>query len=119
MASSPESGANASDVSHGGARTPTNNPKSRYQSQPQSQFAGSSELSPPGSQPSKLPGVSGIAAGNSGGVSGPEAQRPGASWMNKRAHEEYDWAMGSVVDKDFSLKEFGDPFDERDMEGRV
>lgn len=102
MASSPESNANASDVSQGGARTPTNNPQTRHQSQ----FAGPSELSPPGSQPSKLPGVSGMTAGNSGGVSGAEAQRPGASWMNKRAHEEHDWAMGFVVDKDFSLSVF-------------
>jgi len=40
---------------------------------------------------------------------------PGASWMNKRAEEEYQRAMEFVVDKDFSLREFGDPFDDRDM----
>lgn len=30
---------------------------------------------------------------------------PGASWMNKRAEEEYQRAMEYVVDTDFSLRE--------------
>jgi hypothetical protein len=79
-------------------------------------------------------------------------QQPGASWMNKRAEEEYHRAMEYVVDQDFNLgefyfrglvllvdllsslvlgavwakadcivlvDEFGDPFDERDMEGKI
>lgn len=72
-----------------------------------------------------------------------ENNRPGASWMNKRAEEEAHRALEFVVDKDFSLRmfhhflplpclvvlwlvvtlilmlvlgEFGDPFDERDMQ---
>lgn len=34
--------------------------------------------------------------------------QPGASWMNKRAEEEYQRAMEFVVDKDFSLRMFPD-----------
>lgn len=34
---------------------------------------------------------------------------PGAEWNNKRAQEDFHRAMENVVDKDFSLKEFGDP----------
>lgn len=100
MASSPESGINASEPSPAGSRTPTNNP------QAQAQLAGPSELSPPGSQPqtSNVPGGGvGGTAGSNGSLAAAEANRPGATWMNKRAQEEYDWAMGHVVDKDFSL----------------
>jgi hypothetical protein len=78
----------------------------------------------------------------------PQQQRqPGARWMNKRAEEEYQRAMEYIVDKDFNLgmfnrfvlaycrdsfwgylsrtmangrlDEFGDPFDDRDMEEEV
>jgi hypothetical protein len=48
--------------------------------------------------------------GNGGGVSagiggdGPDVTNgPGASWMNKRAEEEYQRALEYVVDQDFSL----------------
>ncbi|EGE08636.1 hypothetical protein TMEN_4529 [Trichophyton mentagrophytes] len=40
-------------------------------------------------------------------------EEPGASWMNKKAEEEAKRALEFVVDKDFSLREFGDPFDDR------
>ncbi|KAL1957816.1 hypothetical protein VTO42DRAFT_5534 [Malbranchea cinnamomea] len=40
---------------------------------------------------------------------------PGSGWNNKKALEEYHRALESVVDRDFNLDEFGDPFDERDM----
>lgn len=30
-------------------------------------------------------------------------EKPGASWMNKRAEEEYQRALENVVDRDFSL----------------
>ncbi|KAJ5596721.1 hypothetical protein N7450_003179 [Penicillium hetheringtonii] len=39
-----------------------------------------------------------------------------ASWKSKRAQEEYQRAMENVIDQDFNLNEFGDPFDERDLE---
>ena len=35
---------------------------------------------------------------------------PGASWMNKKAEEEYKRAMESVIDQDFSLSEFSSFF---------
>lgn len=35
-----------------------------------------------------------------------ENNRPGASWMNKRAEEEAHRALEFVVDKDFSLRMF-------------
>ncbi|MCJ1364097.1 hypothetical protein MMC16_003206 [Acarospora aff. strigata] len=44
------------------------------------------------------------------------AHEPGAAWNNPRAQEEYARAMENVVDKNFSLREFGDPFDEGDAQ---
>ncbi|KAI1911077.1 hypothetical protein LOZ61_004055 [Ophidiomyces ophidiicola] len=41
---------------------------------------------------------------------------PGASWNTAKAQEEYQQMMTMVTDRDFSLNEFGDPFDDRDME---
>jgi hypothetical protein len=35
-----------------------------------------------------------------------QQDQPGASWMNKRAEEEYQRALESVVDKDFNLRMF-------------
>lgn len=80
-------------------------------------------------------------------VAGQQQRQPGARWMNKRAEEEYQRAMEYIVDKDFNLgmfnrfvlaychdfygatyrerwlmvcvDEFGDPFDDRDMEEEV
>lgn len=34
--------------------------------------------------------------------------KPGSGWKSKRAQEDYHRAMESVVDRDFSLREFGD-----------
>jgi hypothetical protein len=34
--------------------------------------------------------------------------KPGSGWKSKRAQEEYHRAMETVVDRDFSLREFGD-----------
>ncbi|ODH42113.1 hypothetical protein ACO22_01266 [Paracoccidioides brasiliensis] len=72
---------------------------------------------------SQQPG--GDSSGGVGGVGGDEKwedqsaaisqTEPGASWNNKKAEEEYQRAMELVVDQDFSLKEFGDPFDDKDM----
>ncbi|MCJ1481393.1 hypothetical protein MMC06_001550 [Schaereria dolodes] len=42
---------------------------------------------------------------------------PGYNWKNSRAREEFHRAMEQVVDKGFNLREFGDPFDERDNTG--
>ncbi|KAB8068158.1 hypothetical protein BDV29DRAFT_184993 [Aspergillus leporis] len=122
MASSPES---THLHSEGGSRTPTNNAHAP------SQFPGTSELSPPGSQPQSVSAdVAGIASLGNTSAPGDTTetafaqqqqgqQQPGASWMNKRAEEEYHRAMEYVVDQDFNLDEFGDPFDERDMEGKI
>lgn len=100
-------------ASPAGARTPT---------ETRQQFAGS-ELSPPGSQTRSQHGVTGQAtASSTGGAGGFEKtgeshtptdgkaqtteqkEQPGASWMNQRAQEEYQRALESVVDKDFSLR---------------
>ncbi|KIX05023.1 uncharacterized protein Z518_05895 [Rhinocladiella mackenziei CBS 650.93] len=35
-------------------------------------------------------------------------ERPGWGWKNKKAQEDMQRAMDNVVDRDFSLKEFGD-----------
>lgn len=90
-----------------------------------------SELSPPGSQDvqsskqQKQPhrqqqqqeaGDEGLGLGSASaafansrkGIEGKDTEAvntPGASWMNKRAEEEYQRAMEYVVDRDFSLGE--------------
>ncbi|RAL12486.1 uncharacterized protein BO97DRAFT_405434 [Aspergillus homomorphus CBS 101889] len=122
MASSPESSVMASDESNPGTRTPTNTVPTHVP-----QFDGS-ELSPPGSQTQGIafdgPGKSHGPGGQMGSplaaqtylVQGEQQSAPGASWMNKRAEEEFQRAMEFVTDLDFSLEEFGDPFDDRDME---
>ena len=89
---------------------------------PVGQFS-TSEISPPGSQGvpnnSKHPtmkseGVGLVPAAFAAskkatdlkGAEGADAKNaPGASWMNKRAEEEYARAMEYVVDREFSLRE--------------
>ena len=127
MASSPDS----DHGSQSGSRTPTNKTADS-----QARVAGS-ELSPPGSQTRQASDAAGV-SGNAKTGSTNEADMPGASWMNKRAEEEYHRALECVVDKDFNLRtlsvffrlgplgtkrriwrclgEFGDPFDETDMQ---
>ncbi|OAX79733.1 hypothetical protein ACJ72_05944 [Emergomyces africanus] len=99
----------------------------------------SSELSPPGSQDATGADTTKMEYGDtqteyavstsshvgSDGASGSDGRdqassaisraEPGSSWNNKKAEEEYQRALEIVVDRDFSLKEFGDPFDDRDM----
>ncbi|KAK2731561.1 hypothetical protein FQN57_003364 [Myotisia sp. PD_48] len=41
---------------------------------------------------------------------------PGSAWMNKSAEEAYQHALEFVIHHDFSLNEFGDPFDDRNMD---
>ncbi|KAJ9607001.1 hypothetical protein H2200_009012 [Cladophialophora chaetospira] len=36
------------------------------------------------------------------------ANQPGGAWKNKKAQEEMQRAWDNIIDKDFSLKEFGD-----------
>lgn len=38
---------------------------------------------------------------------------PGSGWKTRKAHEEYQRAAETLVDRDFSLREFGDLFDDR------
>ncbi|KAJ5564579.1 hypothetical protein N7513_000821 [Penicillium frequentans] len=109
MASSVDS---VSDVPGNGARTPTHNP--------QATAAAASELSPPGSQPQQAPSIT---ATNK--PKGPElvtgnglakaTDHVVAAWKGKRAKEDFQRAMDHVVDKDFNTNEFGDPFDEREL----
>ncbi|KAL2839954.1 hypothetical protein BJY01DRAFT_22629 [Aspergillus pseudoustus] len=118
MASSPESHHTLSDVedSQPGSRTPT-----RLSEATRPHFAGASELSPPGSQPqdTSARGDFGSIIPNSESGTADVSQQPGASWMNKRAEEEFQRAMEYVVDQDFNLDEFGDPFDERDLKEKL
>ncbi|OJJ02718.1 hypothetical protein ASPVEDRAFT_42218 [Aspergillus versicolor CBS 583.65] len=112
MASSPESNRSLSDVD-AGSRTPTHHTQTAN-----AQFAGASELSPPGSQTQATSGMANDFPGADGG-SADSTQQPGASWMNRRAEEEYQRAMEYVIDLDFNLDEFGDPFDESDMNEKL
>ncbi|PLB42457.1 uncharacterized protein BDW47DRAFT_121566 [Aspergillus candidus] len=99
--------ASSREASPAGARTPTN--------------VRTAELSPPGSQTQTTaapPDSQTQTQGSSQQQPQQQQQKirqPGASWMNKRAEEEYQRAMEHVIDQDFSLDEFGDPFDDRDM----
>lgn len=47
-----------------------------------------------------------------------QQEEPGWSWKNKQAQEEYRRAMDLVLDRDFSLQEYGDPFDEEVPNGQ-
>ncbi len=38
---------------------------------------------------------------------------PGSGWNNRKAQEDYQRAVETLVDRDFSLKQFGDLFDDR------
>ncbi|OJJ49412.1 hypothetical protein ASPZODRAFT_157806 [Penicilliopsis zonata CBS 506.65] len=114
MASSSESDNVLSDDSGPDSRTPT---KIRPG------FA-ASELSPPGSQ-TQASGESNtetsfgkiIGAATSGSAT--QEEQLGASWMTKRAEEEYQRAWEYVIDRDLSLNEFGDIFDESDMSEKL
>jgi len=46
-----------------------------------------------------------------------ERQPPGWSWSNPAAQEEYQRFYESVLDKDFSLKEFGELLNPNDVPG--
>ncbi|KAJ5777780.1 hypothetical protein N7520_001026 [Penicillium odoratum] len=101
-----------SDIAGNGARTPTHN------QQASSAAAAASELSPPGSQPhvSSIATMNNLRSAEIPTGSGPsKATEQFPAWKGKRAQEEYQRAMDHVIDKDFNLNEFGDPFDERDM----
>lgn len=102
MLSSPESDQfSHEEATHTGARTPTGAGPNVHD-----------ELSPPGSmkqqqQQFHYHNQQGLGQGQgAGGVDtkGAEKPQPGASWMNKRAEEEYQRAMEYVVDRDFSLR---------------
>ncbi|CAL5874620.1 uncharacterized protein PFLUO_LOCUS8917 [Penicillium psychrofluorescens] len=120
MASSVDSIHDDSDAPHVGARTPTGHTLF-------SPAAGASELSPPGSQPqhmSQFPVCDFEAApetigAGAGAAAGKGSEPPVAAWKSRRAQEDYQRAMEYVVDKEFNLNEFGDPFDERDLEQKL
>ncbi|KAJ5206069.1 hypothetical protein N7472_002517 [Penicillium cf. griseofulvum] len=101
------------DGTRTGARTPTGTN--------QASLAGAeaSELSPPGSQTKQEAasvGDVGTALEQNGGQPAEKTFESNiAAWKSKRAQEEYQRAMEHLVDKDFKLDEFGDPFDERDL----
>ncbi|EKV07386.1 hypothetical protein PDIG_72470 [Penicillium digitatum PHI26] len=102
------------DGARTGARTPTGT------AQASSADVDVSELSPPGSQTKQESGTSmgdiGTALEQRGGQPTEKMIESNiAAWKSKRAQEEYQRAMEYVVDKDFNLDEFGDPFDERDL----
>lgn len=96
MASSPESNRSLSD-GEAGSRTPTQATNA--------QLKDASELSPPGSQSQPTGGMDSIAKDKPSVEAGTtdSTQQAGASWMNRRAEEEYQRAMEYVIDLDFSL----------------
>ncbi|KAJ5972154.1 uncharacterized protein N7479_002072 [Penicillium vulpinum] len=101
-----------------GARTRARTPTSAAQAS--SAGIDVSELSPPGSQTKQEAGTSvgdiGTALEHNGGQTAEKlVESTLAAWKSKRAQDEYQRAMEYVIDKDFKLDEFGDPFDERDL----
>ena len=91
--------ASSREASPAGARTPTN--------------VRTAELSPPGSQTQTTAAPPNSQQTQGSSQQPPQQQQqqqqqqqirqPGASWMNKRAEEEYQRAMEHVIDQDFSL----------------
>ncbi|KAJ5679468.1 hypothetical protein N7462_007712 [Penicillium macrosclerotiorum] len=119
MASSVGSLHTDSDGAGPGTRTPTRN------LQVSAAAAAPSELSPPGSQPQHLPEISKagdfkpVSEADPSQLSGKGGEPPIAAWKSKRSQDEFQRAMEHVIDKDFNLDEFGDPFDERDLEQKL
>jgi hypothetical protein len=104
MASSVDSIHADADGAGSGARTPTR----PAQASSAGATAAASELSPPGSQPqqsSEFSTISSLAAVPDSDISGTSngADAPIAAWKSKRAQEEYQRAMESVIDQDFNL----------------
>lgn len=105
MASSVDSVHTDSDGARNGARTPTR----QVHASAATAAAAASELSPPGSQPQTIPGLSTVGAFGSLGepdstqANGTGFDGPIASWKSKRAQEEYQRAMENVIDQDFNL----------------
>ncbi|KAJ5570118.1 uncharacterized protein N7459_009548 [Penicillium hispanicum] len=119
MASSADADSLHNDSDGAGAATGTRTPTDHAQAS--SAAAGRSELSPPASQSQQIPGIPAVNELKDpeldvSQIQGMSSDPPIAQWKTKRAQEEYQRAMEHVVDLDFSLDEFGDPFDERDME---
>ncbi|OQD72378.1 hypothetical protein PENDEC_c021G01802 [Penicillium decumbens] len=114
MASSIDSLLTDSDGNEAGARTPT-----IFTHTP----AAASKLSPPGSQ-QQIPDNPATVdpkevEGNAAQKTRAGSEQHLAPWQTKRAQEDYQRAMEHVVDKDFNLHEFGDPFDERDLDEKL
>ena len=64
-------------------------------------------------------GLAPIAAVGAGGANGrDDAFKPGAGWKNKKAEEDFQKAMEILLDRDFSVREFGELFDDRAGPGR-
>ncbi|KAJ5476480.1 hypothetical protein N7475_002209 [Penicillium sp. IBT 31633x] len=102
------------DGGRAGARTPTG------AAQTSAAGVDVSELSPPGSQTRQeatapISGIGTTLEGRGGQAADRTSEPMIAAWKSKRAQEDYQRAAEFVIDKDFSLKEFGDPFDERDL----
>ncbi|KAJ5762224.1 uncharacterized protein N7511_005606 [Penicillium nucicola] len=99
-----------------GARTPTGIAQAP---------ASATELSPPGSQTHhSAPPLSDMRASvevRKGSVTDKAGEWESgiAAWKSKRAQDDVHRALEFVTDKDFSLDEFGDPFDERDLEEKL
>ncbi|KAL4908276.1 hypothetical protein BDW74DRAFT_174963 [Aspergillus multicolor] len=96
MASSPESTHSFSDMD-AGSRTPTQQTQTANP-----QCAGASELSPPGSQTQPTGGMVDFTKEfvNTDFGTAESTEQPGASWMSKRAEEEYQRAMDLLDDKE-------------------
>jgi hypothetical protein len=58
-------------------------------------------------------GAGEVVAGQQNGSGMNTQYAPGMGWKNRKAQEEYQRAAETLVHRDFSLKEFGDLFDDR------
>ncbi|KAJ6089680.1 hypothetical protein N7467_004896 [Penicillium canescens] len=91
----------------------------------QAPSAGATELSPPGSQTQHttvpLADVRASTEARKTSVTDKAGDWDSgiAAWKSKRAQEDIHRALEFVVDKDFTLNEFGDPFDERDLQEKL
>jgi len=66
------------------------------------------ESQPPDSVPNGHQGATSEGDGTLSSLADERDERPGHGWKNKKAQEEMQRAWENVVDRDFSLKEFGD-----------
>ncbi|KAI9808680.1 MAG: hypothetical protein M1825_003832 [Sarcosagium campestre] len=94
----------------------------QQQQQQQSNGGDISTGAPPAAEGGSLSPTAAVSGGGGGVKQADETvvdALPGSTWNNKKAHDDYSKAFAELLDQDFTLNHFGDPYDEDDEANRV